>query len=97
MDKQEKKFGFAKRTWEELKALVASPQRFYVKTGTGAHPGAKHGDKITNRPAAFKTIKRPHLYASTKSKFPTNHVRVQMGRAAKMRVSLAEYRRRFCQ
>lgn len=83
---EEKKFGFLKRTWKELKAIVVvkSP----VKQKSGAHSGAVSGPKIMTR----------HWFRSARKlgKGPTNHERVIEGRAERMRISVAEYKRRFC-
>jgi hypothetical protein len=96
MTDTEKKFGFSKRTWMALKAV--GPASFYVKwpiNKSGAHPGAKHGKKIERR-HALKTGKWGRILAFETPRSLTNHARCQMRRAAKMKISLTEYKRRFC-
>lgn len=82
---EEKKFGFFKRTWKELKAIGVV--HWGIKQKSGEHPGAIHGPKIAKR-HSFKSVKKF-------SKGMTNHERVVEDRASRMNISVAEYKRRY--
>lgn len=73
---------------KSIKRTIAELRR------SGFHPNAKHGKRIEVR-HALKTGKRgtPHLFDA---RGLTNHERVIRGRAERMGISVAEYRRRFC-
>jgi hypothetical protein len=77
-----------KELWEHIKSL--GPSLFpVILPPKVAHPGAVHGPKIGKRRHAFKT--------GPKSRSPlTNHERIILRRAARMNISVAEYKRRFC-
>jgi hypothetical protein len=81
-----KPIAWVRKTWDQLKAIRPGPVG-RVKLPVG-HPGAVHGNKI---------LKLHQLKYSVKmGRIPTNHQRVMMLRAIRMRISLAEYKRRFC-
>jgi hypothetical protein len=96
MTEEKKPLVWIRKTWKELKTLA--PVNHWMKwpiNKSGAHPGAKHGNKIERR-HALKTGKRGRILAFETPRSLTNHARCQMRRAAKMKISLTEYKRRFC-
>jgi len=86
---EDKKPSWVRKTWQELKKLggtvfpVISPAKV-------AHPGAVDGPKITGK----RRFRKANHHERSTMKL-TNHERVMMGRARRMRISVAEYRRRY--
>lgn len=85
---EDKKPSWVRKTWQELKSLGRTA--FPVIAPPSGHAGAVNGPKIEGK---RRWRKANHHERSTSSM--TNHERVVMGRARRMRISVAEYRRRF--